>query len=55
MEWMPELSIGWLNGWIPLALLALTDGILFLIFPKEVVARLFDLFNVGHFPISVGP
>ncbi|MCU0520940.1 MAG: DUF1295 domain-containing protein [Anaerolineae bacterium] len=42
MEWIPTLQIGWLNGWIPLALLALTDGILFLIFPKNVVARLFD-------------
>ncbi|MGD1994466.1 MAG: methyltransferase [Anaerolineae bacterium] len=42
MEWMPDLRLGLLNGWIPLALLALTDGILFLIFPKEVVARLFD-------------
>jgi len=42
MEWMPEFSIGWLNGWIPLLLLSLTDMILFLIFPKEVVKRLFD-------------
>jgi len=42
MEWWPELRIGWLNGWIPLAMLGLTDGILFLIFPKEVVERLFD-------------
>jgi protein-S-isoprenylcysteine O-methyltransferase Ste14 len=42
MEWLPQTGIGWLNGWIPLALLALTDGVLFLIFPKEVVARLFD-------------
>ena len=39
---MPALRIGWLNGWIFLVLLALTDGILFLIFPKQVVARLFD-------------
>ena len=42
MEWMPELRFGWLNGWIPLGLLALTDGVLFLVFPKKVVARLFD-------------
>jgi protein-S-isoprenylcysteine O-methyltransferase Ste14 len=42
MEWIPDLRIGWLNGWIPLGLLALTDGILFLVFPKDVVARLFD-------------
>ena len=42
MEWMPVLRIGWLNGWIPLALLVLTDGVLFLFFPRQVVARLFD-------------
>jgi len=42
MEWIPDLRIGWLNGWIPLGVLVLTDGILFLVFPKEVVARLFD-------------
>ncbi|MCB9420271.1 MAG: DUF1295 domain-containing protein [Ardenticatenaceae bacterium] len=42
MEWMPDLQMGWLNGWIPLVLLALTEGVLFLIFPREVVARLFD-------------
>jgi protein-S-isoprenylcysteine O-methyltransferase Ste14 len=42
MEWMPAFQIGWLNGWILLALLVLADGILFLSFPKPVVARLFD-------------
>ena len=42
MEWFPDLQIGWPNGWIPLALLSLTDGILFLAFPRAVVARLFD-------------
>lgn len=42
MEWIPEFRIGWLNGWIPLGLLTFTDGILFLIFPKDVVTRLFD-------------
>ena len=42
MEWMPEFRLGWLNGWIPLLLLSLTDIILFLIFPKDVVKRLFD-------------
>lgn len=42
MEWLPDLKIGWLNGWIPLGLLALTEGVLFLVFPREVVARLFD-------------
>lgn len=42
MEWFPELKIGWLNGWLVIILLALTEGILFLAFPKKVVARLFD-------------
>jgi protein-S-isoprenylcysteine O-methyltransferase Ste14 len=42
MELFPELSLGWLNGWIALALLVLVDGLLFLSFPKLVVARLWD-------------
>ena len=42
MELMPVLKIGWLNGWIAIALLAITDITLFLIFPKNVVQRFFD-------------
>lgn len=42
MELIPALQIGWLNGWIPLAILCLTEGLLLLAFPKDVVARLFD-------------
>jgi protein-S-isoprenylcysteine O-methyltransferase Ste14 len=42
MELFPVLSLGWLNGWIALALLVLVDGVLFLSFPKPVVARLWD-------------
>lgn len=42
MELFPELKIGWLNGWLVIVLLGLTDGILFLAFPKEVVRRLWD-------------
>ncbi len=42
MELIPDLGIGWLNGWLVLVLLGLTEGILFLTFPKKVVARLFD-------------
>jgi protein-S-isoprenylcysteine O-methyltransferase Ste14 len=42
MELWPELRFGLLNGWIALALLVLTDGICFLVFPKDVVKRLFD-------------
>ena len=42
MELFPELRLGWLNGWIFLGLLCLVDGICFLVFPKDVVKRLFD-------------
>jgi protein-S-isoprenylcysteine O-methyltransferase Ste14 len=42
MELTPVLKIGWLNGWLLLGLLALTEGTFFLLSPKPVVARLFD-------------
>jgi protein-S-isoprenylcysteine O-methyltransferase Ste14 len=42
MELFPTLSLGWLNGWIALAMLALVDGFLLLIFPRPVVARLWN-------------
>jgi hypothetical protein len=42
MELIPTLEFGWLNGWILLALEFLIQGSLLLIFPKDVVARLFD-------------
>ena len=42
MELIPALKIGWLNGWLLLGLLGLTEGIFFLLSPKQVVARLFD-------------
>jgi protein-S-isoprenylcysteine O-methyltransferase Ste14 len=42
LELFPDLTIGWLNGWLVIILLALTDGIIFLTFPKNVVRRLFD-------------
>jgi len=42
MELVPVLEIGWLNGWIPLGLLCLAEGLLLKTFPKDVVARLFD-------------
>lgn len=38
----PTLEFGWLNGWIMLAFQFLVQGGLLLIFPREVVARLFD-------------
>ncbi|MBN1935807.1 MAG: isoprenylcysteine carboxylmethyltransferase family protein [Anaerolineae bacterium] len=42
MELFPKLGIGWLNGWILLAFEFLIQGSLLLIFPKDVVSRLFD-------------
>lgn len=42
MELIPRLEIGWLNGWILLALEFLIQGLLLLVFSKDVVSRLFD-------------
>jgi len=42
MELMPTLEIGWRNGWILLAFEFLIQGFLLLIFPQDVVSRLFD-------------
>ena len=42
MELIPTLEIGWFNGWILLAFEFLVQGFLLLIFPKDVVSRLFD-------------
>jgi protein-S-isoprenylcysteine O-methyltransferase Ste14 len=42
MELTPTLEMGWLNGWILLCLLYLVYGVLLWIFPKNVVARLYD-------------
>jgi protein-S-isoprenylcysteine O-methyltransferase Ste14 len=45
MELFPALQIGWLNGWLPMGILYLLFGILLLVFPKEVVSRLYDRSN----------
>jgi protein-S-isoprenylcysteine O-methyltransferase Ste14 len=42
MEFLPAFKLGWLNGGLLLAMLVLTDGILFLAFQQRVVTRLFD-------------
>lgn len=47
MELFPALKIGWLNGWILLALLYLIFGVLLLIFPKDVVAGLYEYDRSG--------
>jgi len=41
VELIPNLEIGWLNGWIPLVLLYSVYGILLLAFPGDVIARLY--------------
>jgi protein-S-isoprenylcysteine O-methyltransferase Ste14 len=42
MELIPTLEIGLFNGWILLAFEFLIQGFLLLIFPKDVVSRLFN-------------
>jgi protein-S-isoprenylcysteine O-methyltransferase Ste14 len=42
MELFPTLEIGWLNGWVLLAFEFLIQGTLLMVFPKDVVSRLFD-------------
>lgn len=42
MELFPTLELGWLNGWLLIALLYLTYAVLLQVFPKDVVARLYD-------------
>jgi len=41
MELIPELQIGWRNGWILVCLLYLVYGVFLITFPKDVRARLF--------------
>jgi protein-S-isoprenylcysteine O-methyltransferase Ste14 len=43
MEWLPVLKLGWFNGWLMLAVFYLIFGILMLLFPKDVVAKLFSI------------
>jgi protein-S-isoprenylcysteine O-methyltransferase Ste14 len=42
MEFFPELELGLLNGWLPLLVFYIIYGIILLIFPKEVVTRLYE-------------
>lgn len=42
MQLLPVLKIGLFNGWLLAAIFYLAFGILLLIFPKPVVARLYD-------------
>ena len=42
MQVFPDLQLGFLNGWIPLAVMFLTLGVLSRSFPKDVRQRLYD-------------
>jgi protein-S-isoprenylcysteine O-methyltransferase Ste14 len=42
MELFPTLQLGWLNGWLLLVILYGVFGLLLWIFPRDVVARLYD-------------
>jgi len=42
MELIPTLEIGWINGWILLCLVYSIFGILLILFPKDVVSRLYN-------------
>ncbi len=42
MEWFPDRELGWLNGWILLVPFYAVFGLLILIFPREVVRRLYE-------------
>lgn len=42
MQWFPNFKLGLLNGWILPAILYLSFGLLLAVFPKRVVARLYD-------------
>jgi len=48
MEPFPALKIGWLNGWLPMGILYLIFGILLLVFPREVVRRLYERSGWGR-------
>ena len=41
MELLPELKLGWLNGWIPIAGFYLPFGFLMLTWPKDIVKKLY--------------
>ena len=42
MELFPAFELGLYNGWILFLILAIAEGLMFLLFPREVVSRLTD-------------
>jgi protein-S-isoprenylcysteine O-methyltransferase Ste14 len=43
LEWLPALKLGWFNGWFMLAVFYLIFSFLMLLFPKDVVVKLFSI------------
>jgi protein-S-isoprenylcysteine O-methyltransferase Ste14 len=43
VEIIPELNLGWLNGWIPLLIFYMPFVILMIAWPREVVRKLYDV------------
>jgi protein-S-isoprenylcysteine O-methyltransferase Ste14 len=43
MECLPELKLGWSNGWLLLGAFYLIFGILMFLTPKDIVAKLFSV------------
>ena len=41
MEFLPDLQLGWLNGWIPIVAFYVLFGLLMALFPKDIVAKLY--------------
>jgi protein-S-isoprenylcysteine O-methyltransferase Ste14 len=41
MELLPAMKMGWLNGWIPILAFYLPFGLLMLIWPKDIVKKLY--------------
>lgn len=42
IELLPELQLGFLNGWIPLIIFYIILGSVFIFFPRDVVKRLWE-------------
>ena len=42
MELFPDLKIGLLNGWVPILLFYVIYGIILVVFPREVITRLYE-------------
>ena len=43
MQFIPVLKIGWLNGWLPLAIFYILFGIFLLTCPKPIVKKLYSV------------